>query len=225
MCVPVIVAIDGPAGAGKSTVARLVAQRLGVPYLDTGALYRAIAFFLDSRNIPPVGNDILADALSALSIELTDKGLLLNGEEAGSRIRSPHVDSIVSQYSALPVVRRRLLSIQRDQGKKGLVADGRDMGTVVFPDAPVKIFLTASDTVRARRRYLELRARGEDVAFDDVLNIIRRRDRIDAERTSAPLKKADDAVEINTDGLTAEEVAREILMHVERRAAESEAHQ
>ncbi|NCC58729.1 MAG: cytidylate kinase, partial [Synergistales bacterium] len=135
------------------------------------------------------------------------------------------VDSIVSQYSALPMVRRRLLSIQRDQGKKGLVADGRDMGTVVFPDAPVKIFLTASDAVRARRRYLELRARGENVAFDDVLDVIRQRDRIDAERTSAPLKKADDAVEINTDGLTAEEAAREILMHIERRAAESEAHQ
>jgi cytidylate kinase len=99
------------------------------------------------------------------------------------------------------------------------------MGTVVFPDAPVKIFLTASDAVRARRRYLELRARGENVAFDDVLDVIRQRDRIDAERTSAPLKKADDAVEINTDGLTAEEAAREILMHIERRAAEREAHQ
>lgn len=225
MGVSIIVAIDGPAGAGKSTVARLVAQRLGVPYLDTGALYRAIAFFLDSRNIPPVENTVLTDALSTLSIEFSDRGLLLNGEEAGSRIRSPHVDSIVSQYSALPMVRRRLLSIQRDQGKKGLVADGRDMGTVVFPDATVKIFLTASDAVRARRRYLELRARGENVAFDDVLDVIRRRDRIDAERTSAPLKKADDAVEINTDGLTAEEAAREILMHIERRAAEREAHQ
>ena len=223
MGVPVIVAIDGPAGAGKSTVARLVAQNLGVPYLDTGALYRAIAFYLDSLNIPPVENNILADALSALSIELTDRGLLLNGEEAGCRIRSPRVDSIVSQYSALPMVRKRLLAIQRDQGKNGLVADGRDMGTVVFPDAPVKIFLTASDTVRARRRYLELRGRGEEVSPDEVLNVIRQRDRIDAERTSAPLKMADDAVEINTDGLTAEETAREIMMHIERRAAESEA--
>lgn len=223
MGVPVIVAIDGPAGAGKSTVGRLVAQNLGVPYLDTGALYRAIAFYLDSLNIPPVENNILADALSALSIELTDRGLLLNGEEAGCRIRSPRVDSIVSQYSALPMVRKRLLAIQRDQGKNGLVADGRDMGTVVFPDAPVKIFLTASDTIRARRRYLELRGRGEDVSPDEVLNVIRRRDRIDAERTSAPLKKADDAIEINTDSLSAEEVAREILMHSERRAAESEA--
>jgi len=223
MGVPFIVAIDGPAGAGKSTVARLVAQRLGVPYLDTGALYRAIAFYLDSRNIRPVENTVLEDALSSLSIELTDRGLLLNGEEAGARIRSPHVDSIVSQYSALPMVRKRLLAIQRNQGKNGLVADGRDMGTVVFPNAPVKIFLTASDTVRARRRYLELRGRGEEVSPDEVLNVIRQRDRIDAERTSAPLKMADDAVEINTDGLTAEETAREIMMHIERRAAESEA--
>lgn len=103
------------------------------------------------------------------------------------------------------------------------MADGRDMGTVVFPNAPVKIFLTASDTVRARRRYLELRGRGEEVSPDEVLNVIRQRDRIDAERTSAPLKMADDAVEINTDGLTAEETAREIMMHIERRAAESEA--
>ena len=223
MGVPFIVAIDGPAGAGKSTVARLVAQRLGVPYLDTGALYRAIAFYLDSRNIRPVENTVLEDALSSLSIELTDRGLLLNGEEAGARIRSPHVDSIVSQYSALPMVRKRLLAIQRNQGKNGLVADGRDMGTVVFPNAPVKIFLTASDTVRARRRYLELRGRGEEVSPDEVLNVIRQRDRIDAERTSAPLKMADDAVEINTDGLTAEETAREIMMHIEKRAAESEA--
>jgi len=115
MGVPFIVAIDGPAGAGKSTVARLVAQRLGVPYLDTGALYRAIAFYLDSRNIRPVENTVLEDALSSLSIELTDRGLLLNGEEAGARIRSPHVDSIVSQYSALPMVRKRL----RCSGRRG----------------------------------------------------------------------------------------------------------
>lgn len=219
---PLIVAIDGPAGAGKSTVARRVAAALGIDYLDTGALYRALALYLRSAGIPPVESEAMRAVLSHLSLELRRDSILLNGEDIGAAIRSPFVDSIVSLYAALPLVREALLAIQREQGRRGLVADGRDMGTVVFPTADVKIYLTASDRERARRRFLERTSRGEDAHFDDVLSIIRERDRIDSGRSVAPLKKADDAVEIDTDGLTVEDVERAVLgIIAERRREES----
>ncbi|HCL79769.1 MAG TPA: (d)CMP kinase [Synergistaceae bacterium] len=219
---PLIVAIDGPAGAGKSTVARRVAAALGIDYLDTGALYRALAFHLHSAGIPPVESGAMRTALSRLSLELRGDTILLNGEDIGAVIRSPFVDSIVSLYAALPLVREALLAIQREQGRRGLVADGRDMGTVVFPTADVKIYLTASDEERARRRFLERTARGEDAHFDDVLSVIRERDKIDSGRSVAPLKKADDAVEIDTDGLTVEDVERAVLgVIANRRRAEA----
>lgn len=207
-----VVTIDGPAGAGKSTVARLVAGRLGISYLDTGALYRTLALFLHSVGVPPMEGDALKHALSRLSVNIAGNAVWLNGIDVGLEIRSPHVDSIVSHYAALPSVRANLLFIQREQGRNhGIVADGRDMGTVVFPDAAVKIFLTASDEERARRRLLELRERGEDVPFDEVLRVIRERDKIDSERASAPLRKADDAIELCTDGLSIEEVVDVVL--------------
>lgn len=219
-----LVAIDGPAGAGKSTLARRVAARLGMRYLDTGALYRAIAFYLHSREIPPSECPVMEKALEGVTLHISEKGLLLNGTDVGAEIRSPLVDSIVSPYAALPAVRRRLLAIQREQGKMGgLVADGRDMGTVVFPCADVKIFLTASDEVRADRRLLELQGRGEDICRDEVLKAIRERDRIDSGRASAPLRKAEDAVEIDTGGLSIEEVEEAILEVIHRRRKEMEA--
>ena len=139
-----VIAIDGPAGAGKSTVARLVAAKLGINYLDTGALYRALAYFLDSISVPPVEGEALNKALFDVNVAINGKTVLLNGNDISDLIRTPAVDKIASLYSALPSVREKLLSIQRDQVLKGgLVADGRDMGTVVFPFAPVKIFLTA----------------------------------------------------------------------------------
>ncbi|WP_367339983.1 (d)CMP kinase [Aminivibrio sp.] len=209
---PLIVAIDGPAGAGKSTIAKLVAGFLGIPYLDTGALYRALALFLDARGIPPVESDALFSALQEASLEITEKEILLEGKNVGAEIRTPRIDAVVSAYASLPMVRNRLLDLQREQGKRnGLVADGRDMATVVFPDARVKIFLTASDEERARRRFLELRARKESTGYEDVLEQIRERDRTDSSRSTAPLRKADDAVELSTDGLSIGEVREKVL--------------
>lgn len=210
-CGSFVAAIDGPAGAGKSTVARKVASLLGMRYLDTGALYRAVAFSLHSRHVLPEEGPEMEAALEDISVEILEDGLLLDGKDVGKEIRSPLVDSIVSSYAALPSVRKRLLSIQREQGKLGrLVADGRDMGTVIFPDADVKIFLTASDEVRAKRRLLELRERGEDVSYEEILQTIRERDRVDSERSAAPLRKAEGAIEVNTDALSIEEAVAEL---------------
>lgn len=177
-------------------------------YLDTGALYRVMAYSLHADGILPEEGTEIEKALTNLSVQIVENGLLLNGKDVGKEIRSPLVDSIVSSYAALPAVRKHLLSLQREQGQKGaLVADGRDMGTVVFPDAAVKIFLTASDEIRANRRLLELRERGEAVSYEEVLLTIRERDKTDSERSAAPLRKADGAIEVNTDGLTIEDAA------------------
>jgi len=217
-CVSFVAAIDGPAGAGKSTLARKVANLLRMRYLDTGALYRALAFSLYSSQVSPEEGPRMEAAIAGISVEILENGLLLNGKEVGKEIRSPLVDSIVSSYAALPSVRKRLLSIQREQGKHGsLVADGRDMGTVVFPDADVKIFLTASDEVRAKRRLLELRERGEDVTYEEVLQTIRERDRVDSERSTAPLRKAEGAIEVNTDALSIEEAVATLASIISKR--------
>ncbi len=217
-CVSFVAAIDGPAGAGKSTLARKVASLLGMRYLDTGALYRAIAFSLYSRQVLPEEGPEMDAAIGDISVEILEDGLLLNGKDVGKEIRSPLVDSIVSSYAALPSVRKHLLSVQREQGKIGaLVADGRDMGTVIFPDANVKIFLTASDEVRAKRRLLELRERGEDLSYEEVLQTIRERDRVDSERSAAPLRKAEGAIEMNTDALSIEEAVAELASIISER--------
>jgi len=213
-----VATIDGPAGAGKSTLARKVADLLGMRYLDTGALYRAIAFSLYSRQVSPEEGPELKTAISDISVKILEDGILLNGNDVGKEIRSPLVDSIVSSYAALPSVRKHLLSIQREQGKHGsLVADGRDMGTVIFPDADVKIFLTASDEVRAQRRLLELQEREEDVSYEEVLQTIRERDRVDSERSAAPLRKAEGAIEVNTDALSIEEAVAELASIISER--------
>ncbi|MDI9371061.1 MAG: (d)CMP kinase [Synergistaceae bacterium] len=218
-----VVAIDGPAGAGKSTLAKNVAKKLGMRYLDTGALYRALAYHLHSKNIPPEEGGEMEKALGEISLTVEQDSLLVNGEDVRELIRTPLVDSIVSSYASLPSLRRRLLSIQREQGERGeLVADGRDMGTVVFPDADVKVFLTASDEVRAKRRQLELTERGESASYEEVLDSIRSRDRIDSERSVAPLRKAEGAVVLDTDGLTiieAVDALASIVLESKRRAS------
>ncbi len=212
-----VVAIDGPAGAGKSTLARMAAARLGMRYLDTGALYRALACHMRANGIPPVDDPALEAALDSVSLKLDGDSVLLNGEDISDAIRSPVTDSIVSAYAALPSLRKRLLSIQHDQvGFGPLIADGRDMGTVVFPDADVKIFLTASDEVRAARRLKEQIERGEEVTYEQVLETIRSRDRTDSERSAAPLRKADGAVEVNTDELSIEQAVEAIASIISR---------
>ncbi|RRD65645.1 (d)CMP kinase [Fretibacterium sp. OH1220_COT-178] len=210
-----VLTIDGPAGAGKSSVARRLARRLNVRYLDTGAIYRALALSLDRRGVAPAETEELRRALRTISVELRGERVLVNGEDVSDAIRTPHVDGIVSAYSALGCLREALLDLQRDQERYGpLVAEGRDVGSVVFPEAPLKFFMTASPEARARRRYLELQRRGEAVSFEDILSRIRERDRIDSSREIAPLRCPEGAVLVDTSDMTEDEVLEHLERHV-----------
>lgn len=210
-----VIALDGPAGAGKSTIARKLARKLDISYLDTGALYRAIALYLDEKGISASETERIPGILEEISISLAGGKIILNGIDVSKKIRSPRIDSIVSAYAELGAVRDRLLDLQREQAKHtALVADGRDMGTVVFPDAQVKIFLSASAEIRARRRWLEQKDRGEDTTLEEVLDQVLRRDHIDSNRNIAPLKMAVDAIEVDSSNLSIEEVVERILLIV-----------
>lgn len=204
------VAIDGPAGAGKSTIARAAAAQLGFIYVDTGALYRSIGLFVLQKKIDfAQKNDIIA-LLRQINVNLTfvdgEQRVLLCGEDVSDEIRSPEVSMAASAVSAIPEVRSFLFGLQKDMAKhNNVVMDGRDIGTVVLPDAQVKIFLTASPEVRAKRRCLELEQKGERVSYEDVLADIRQRDYNDTHREIAPLKQAEDAVLVDTSELTLEE--------------------
>lgn len=206
-----IVVLDGPAGAGKSTVAREVARRLGLPFLDTGAIYRAITWKLLSLSIPPQDSDALREELKKFRIRFEGSRVFAGEREVTTEIRTPEIDREVSPYSALPAVRAALLQIQRDQAGGGLVAEGRDMGTVVFPEADLKVFLTASAEARAERRYKERLARGESAELADILAQVNRRDEIDSSREVAPLRQADDAVHLDTTNLAYEQVVEKIM--------------
>jgi cytidylate kinase len=208
-----IIAIDGPAGAGKSTVSKKVASKLGLNFLDTGALYRALAFALDKNGIPPVPGDKLNEELKKLVVELSDGKVLVNGTDVSKEIRTPHADKIVSPYSALSQLRAHLLDLQRRQALfgKGIVAEGRDIGSVVFPDADVKIFLTASPEERAMRRYKERSTKGEAATYDEILSSVKERDRMDSTREAAPLVKAEGAYLIDSSDMALEQVVDEIV--------------
>ena len=203
----IVVTIDGPAGAGKSTIARIAAGRLGLPYLDTGAIYRAIAWFLNGKGVAAAEGPELASWLEKFDISLADGKVSVNGRDVTKEIRLPATDKIVSSYSALKSVRDSLLELQRKQAAGGLVCDGRDMGTVVFPDAELKIFLTASAEERARRRCGEREARGEQADYDEILRQINERDDYDMHREVAPLRPAPDCVILDSTGMTIDEVA------------------
>jgi cytidylate kinase len=207
---PVIV-IDGPAGAGKSSVARETASRLGLSFLDTGAIYRAITLVMLRAGIPPQDGSALRDALRDFRVSFSGSRVLVDGEDVSEAIRTREIDDNVSPYSALPVVREALLGIQRSQAGAGLVAEGRDMGTVVFPDAGLKIFLTASPEARAKRRFDERVAKGEPADYDEILRAIRKRDKIDSSRDVAPMKPAYDAIIFDTTDFTLEQVVEKIL--------------
>jgi cytidylate kinase len=218
-----IVTIDGPAGSGKSTVARAVAARTGLRYLDTGLLYRAIALFLSRKGIPPTEKDSLRTALEDLQLTLEGDRVRIGAEDVSEALRKPEIDRIVSLYAALPSVRKRLLHLQQSQAVlPGLVADGRDMGSVVFPEAGLKIFLTAGAEERARRRFLEQSSKGEKVLFEQVLSDVLSRDETDSTREIAPLSVPKNAIVVDTTEKTVEQVVKEILRLIDRTFGEND---
>ena len=216
----IIVAIDGPAGAGKSTVSRLVARRLGIPYINTGAMYRAMGIKAKKLGIPFTDNPELRKMIEGTSLEFIWDGekerVFMDGEDVTELLYTPEAGKAASDISTIPMVREALVSLQRKIGsEKGGVLEGRDIGTVVFPDADFKFFLTASVEERAKRRWKELKERGLDVSLEEIIKDVEYRDRQDSTREVAPLKKAEDAVEIDTTNLNIEEVVNKILNYIE----------
>jgi cytidylate kinase len=217
-----VVTIDGPAGAGKSSVARRLAKSLGIRYLDTGAIYRGIAYWLDGRGILPDEGEKIAENLSSLSVHIEARGVFVNGEDVSGSIRTPRIDQVVSAYAALKTVRDALIGLQREQAEHGdLIADGRDAGTVVFPEADLKIFLTASPEARAERRYKEFLRKGEAVVYPQVLAQMRERDRLDSRREIAPLKEPKGAVHVDTSAMTEDVVVNELAFLIRGRMEQS----
>lgn len=223
---PLLVAIDGPAGAGKSAAARALAQRLRLPYLDTGAMYRAVALASLRAGVAfPLVEAQRADVeriAAALRVEFRGDArsprVLLDGEDVTADLRTPEVSQLSSEVSVLPVVRREMVRRQRSLAARGGgVVEGRDIGTVVFPDAPVKVFLTASPEVRARRRFDELRERGAAVEWEEVLRDQRDRDARDAGRADSPMRPATDAFVLDTTGLSLADVVEALVAIVLRR--------
>jgi len=221
-----IIAVDGASGTGKSTICKLVAEELDLSYLDTGAIYRSVALVAKEKNIllnDEVGLKKICNSLD-LRFEFKDgqNHIYIADRDVSEDIRRPDISMFSSKVSALSGVRSSLLNMQRrfakDTKKRGVIVDGRDIGTVVFPDADIKIFLTASDEVRARRRFDELQEKGVKVEYKQVLAETIQRDKQDSERSLAPLKKAKDAVEVNTDGLSIDEVKEKIRSMIAKKA-------
>jgi cytidylate kinase len=202
----IIIAIDGPAGSGKSTTAKIVAEKLGFLYIDTGAMYRAVTLaWLKSKE--DLSDEIVGELLNKITIKLQvspqGQRTILNDEDVSDDIRLPEVTKFVSPISAISSVRTKLVDMQRELGKQGnVVLDGRDIGTVVFPNAELKIFLVASPEARAQRRALELKLKGHDVSEAEIEKQIIERDRYDSSRENSPLRKANDAIEIDTSHIT-----------------------
>ncbi|WP_178668574.1 (d)CMP kinase [uncultured Eubacterium sp.] len=215
------VAIDGPAGAGKSTIAKAAAKELGFIYVDTGALYRAIAYNAVTNGVIDDTQKII-DMLADTNVELKYvdgvQAVYLNGDDVSAYIRTPEISMGASKVSAIPQVREFLLNLQRDIAKKNnVIMDGRDIATVVLPNADVKIFLFASPECRAQRRYLELIEKGENVTLEDVLADVNKRDYQDSHREIAPLKPSDDSVMADTSKLTLEESIQLIINIIKER--------
>ena len=222
---PAVIAIDGPAGAGKSTIAAMLAERLGVPYLDTGAMYRAVALLalragidlpLDDEKIERVQR-LLADHSVDVSVTDGKTAVFVDGENVGDHLRTPECSAMASAVSALPDVRRELVAMQRAIGaRNGGVVEGRDIGSVVFPDALLKVFLTASPGERARRRHRDIRRTDPSASLEDVQQQQHQRDLRDSSRADSPLQVAQGAVVVDTGGLTPEEVVARLLEELRR---------
>ena len=214
------IALDGPSGSGKSVMARAVAKRLNILYVDTGALYRSIGLYMYRNGVDPADSKKVVENLKNIDLKLAqgDEGQIvyLNGENVNSDIRLPEISMYASKVSAIPEVRSFLLDIQRNTAlTNNVIMDGRDIGTVIFPDAQVKIFLFASDEVRAERRYKELKEKGIDTTFEAVLSDMKKRDENDRTRAVAPAVPAEDAVMLDSSRLNIEETVSAILGIIE----------
>ena len=219
------IAIDGPGGAGKSTISKAVAAKLGIIYVDTGALYRTVGYFARENGLSVEDvkvSELITPLLDKISIEIKyidgSQHVILNGEDLGDKIRQPDISMYASAVSSVPNVRAFLLEAQKELARKNsVIMDGRDIGTVILPDADVKIFLTASNEARAQRRYEELVAKGVDVKYEDVLKEMNERDHADSTRAAAPLKAADDAILFDNSGYEFEGSVAHVLSIIEER--------
>ena len=210
------VAIDGPAGAGKSTIAKLVGKKFNLMYINTGAMYRAVALLAKRNNIETTNIDSLITMIDSMEMHFENDDLILDGTNIQNEITLPEISEIVSNYASIPEVRKILVSLQRDMSKEfDVIMDGRDIGTVVLKDSPFKFFLTATPEERARRRYTELINRGLDVDYNKLLEDIIKRDHIDSTRAVDPLRKADDAIEIDSSNYNIDEVTEIICNFIE----------
>lgn len=218
------IAIDGPAGAGKSTIAKRVAKELGFIYVDTGAMYRTIALYLLTKQVDCEQEDQLAAALDNIEISIAyengEQQMLLNGDNVTGRIRTEEVGQMASRSSAKPIVRAKLLALQRSMAASSdVLMDGRDIGTMILPDAQLKIYLTASTAARAKRRYLELQEKGETCSLEEIEKDMEERDYRDMHRETAPLRQAEDAVLVDSSDMTIQQVVERIkALAAERRA-------
>lgn len=209
----IAIAIDGPAGAGKSTIAKLVAKKLSFIYIDTGAMYRAVTYYAIKKNFSPLNEELLCSKLDKINITLNNEDkVFLNGTDVSKEIRTPDVTKMTSPVSAFPKVREFLVNKQREMAKNAsVVMDGRDIGTNVLPDADVKIFMIASPECRAMRRYKELKAKGENPILGKILMDIQERDYRDSHRKLNPMVKAKDAIELDTSSMNIDEVVEAVL--------------
>ncbi len=206
-----IIALDGPAGSGKSTIAKLIAKQNKISYLDTGAMYRMVTFYLLNNKIDLANEELVASELKNISLKIEKEDFYLNGENVNEVIRSIEVTKNVSVVAAQKAVREFLVDEQREiASSTACILDGRDIGTVVFPNADYKFFLTASAEVRAKRRFDQNVGNSNEQSYEEILSEIIRRDELDSTRKESPLKKAEDAIEVDSSNLTIEEVAKEI---------------
>ncbi|MFL0246631.1 (d)CMP kinase [Candidatus Clostridium stratigraminis] len=211
------VAIDGPAGAGKSTIAKIVAHKFGLMYINTGAMYRAVTFKALEENISYKEKYRIIELMDNLEMHFQNENLILNGENISSEINLPLISKSVSNYAAIPEVRHKLVALQQKIAEKySVVMDGRDIGTVVLKNSPIKFYLTATAEERAKRRYSELMEKDIIVDFNEILNDIIKRDYIDSHRETDPLRKAEDAIEIDSSFMCIDEVVEKMSQYIAR---------
>jgi len=216
------IAVDGPAGAGKSTIAKIISEKFNIMYINTGSMYRAVTLFALRNNISPEDTDGLCRLIGSLKMHFEKNSLIVNGEDVSELIVHPDISKRVSEYAAVREVRELLVKLQQDMAVQyGVIMDGRDIGTVVLKDAFIKFYLIASAEERARRRYKELAEKGLDVHYETILEDINRRDYIDSNRECNPLKKAADAIEIDSSLLNIDEVVQVMSDFIEEKMKKS----